>query len=109
MLCFYLHPIFFSSATMNIGAVAAMREIKSAISVARHVLDNTQHSLIVGERATEFAERMGFKRETLTTNVSKSMWTKWKADNCQPNFWMVGQFFSHQEDCINLPSSKIIA
>ncbi|CAH0389352.1 unnamed protein product [Bemisia tabaci] len=83
-----LDAMIMDGATMNIGAVAAMREIKSAISVARHVLDNTQHSLIVGERATEFAERMGFKRETLTTNVSRSMWTKWKADNCQPNFWM---------------------
>lgn len=81
--------LFVFRATMNIGAVAALRNIKSAISVARHVLENTQHSIIVGSQATEFAEKMGFKKESLTTNDSKVMWESWKADNCQPNFWMV--------------------
>lgn len=74
---------------MNIGAVAAMQNVKHAIAVARLVLENTKHTLLVGERATEFALQMGFENESLTTSKSRDMWAKWKSANCQPNFWMV--------------------
>ncbi|KAM3968123.1 N(4)-(Beta-N-acetylglucosaminyl)-L-asparaginase [Aphomia sociella] len=75
--------------TMNVGAVGALRRIKGAISVARHVLENTKHSFLVGELATRFALQMGFKEETLTTTESKRLWMKWhNENNCQPNFWM---------------------
>jgi len=74
---------------MNVGAVAALRRVKSAISVARHVLENTQHSLLVGDQATEFAVSVGFKEETLETNVSHQIWEQWKENSCQPNFWVV--------------------
>jgi N4-(beta-N-acetylglucosaminyl)-L-asparaginase len=73
--------------TMNIGAVASLRNIKDAIAVARHVLENTQHTLIVGEQATDFAVQMGFKKETLSTAKSKSIYNDWKSRHCQPNFW----------------------
>lgn len=86
---------------MNVGAVAAMRNIKDAIAVARHVLENTEHTLLVGDRATEFAEMMGFKKESLSTPVSKSMWKSWKKNQCQPNFWTVNilQFFLIKKIC----------
>lgn len=75
---------------MNVGAVGALRRIKSAISVARHVLEHTKHSILVGESATQFAIQMGFKEESLTTLHSKNMWKEWHDQNsCQPNFWMV--------------------
>ena len=35
--------------TMDVGAVGGLREIKEAIAVARHVLQHTEHSLLVGE------------------------------------------------------------
>jgi len=41
--------------TMDVGAVAGLRRIKNVISVARKVLTNTYHSLIVGDAATNFA------------------------------------------------------
>lgn len=75
--------------TMNVGAVAALRRVKSAISVARHVLEHTQHSLLVGDHATAFAVSLGFKQETLETNVSQKLWEQWKENSCQPNFWVV--------------------
>lgn len=75
-------------ATMNVGAVAAMRNIKHAIAVARYVLWNTQHTLLVGERATEFAMMMGFKNESLATTSSINMWQRWRNSRCQPNFWL---------------------
>lgn len=74
---------------MNVGAVAALRNIKDAIAVAKHVLQNTKHSLLVGDQATDFAIMMGFKTESLTTPESKGVWKKWRKNMCQPNFWTV--------------------
>lgn len=75
---------------MNVGAIGALRRVKNAISVARHVLEHTTHSFLVGDQATEFAIQMGFKEESLTTSTSKKMWMKWhNEDHCQPNAWMV--------------------
>lgn len=37
---------------MNVGAVGSMRNIKNAIGVARRVLENTQHTFLVGSGAT---------------------------------------------------------
>lgn len=75
---------------MNVGAVGALRRIKSAISVARHVLEHTKHSFLAGELATQFAVQMGFHEESLSTMESKELWLKWHNQNhCQPNFWMV--------------------
>lgn len=75
---------------MNVGAVGAIRRIKSAASVARHVLEHTKHSILVGELATQFAEQMGFQEESLSTPESKRIWLGWYyANHCQPNFWTV--------------------
>lgn len=74
---------------MNIGAVAAMRSIKDAIAVAKHVLVNTEHTLLVGEGATRFAVTMGFRNESLSTPRSEQLWKDWKNKSCQPNFWTV--------------------
>lgn len=71
------------------GAVGGIRRIKNAIGVARHVLENTEHSILVGSLATEFAEELGFPDETLQTNYSQNMWSEWKRSSCQPNFWKV--------------------
>ncbi|XP_053599681.1 N(4)-(Beta-N-acetylglucosaminyl)-L-asparaginase isoform X2 [Plodia interpunctella] len=84
-----LDAMIMDGKTMNVGAVGALRRIKNVISVARHVLEHSKHSFLVGELATEFALQMGFTEESLTTPESKKMWMKWRnEDNCQPNFWM---------------------
>lgn len=74
---------------MDMGAVASMGKIKNAIGVAKNVLENTEHSLIVGDLATNFALEMGFKEESLQTSYSKQLWSDWKENKCQPNFWKV--------------------
>lgn len=73
---------------MNVGAVGSMRRIKEASKVARHVMENTKHTFLVGEGATQFAKQMGFKETNLSTNYSLDLWKQWKI-NCQPNFWIV--------------------
>src|SRR5512138_1797718 len=49
------------------GAVAALEGIKNPISVARKVMDKTNHVLIVGAGALAFAKKLGFKEESLLT------------------------------------------
>ncbi|XP_068144758.1 putative N(4)-(beta-N-acetylglucosaminyl)-L-asparaginase GD10667 [Drosophila tropicalis] len=82
-----LHAMIMDGATMDVGAVGGLRRIKNAIRVARHVLENTQHTMLVGDLATEFGQSMGFKVESLTTNGSTNMWQNWVDKKCQPNFW----------------------
>ena len=77
------------SPTHRSGAVAGLRRIKNAIGVARKVMEHTEHTILVGEWATQFAIQMGFPEENLTTNESNEIWEEWKSKNCQPNFWMV--------------------
>lgn len=71
------------------GAVGGIRRVKDAIGVARHVLENTEHSILVGSLATNFAKQLGFPDESLQTNFSQNLWQEWKDNKCQPNFWKV--------------------
>lgn len=77
---------------MNMGAVGSMKRIKAASKVARLVMENTKHTLLVGDGATQFAKQMGFKETDLSTNYSLNLWNHWKT-NCQPNFWTVCNLF----------------
>lgn len=74
---------------MNMGAVGHMKRIKSAAKVARLVMENTKHTFLVGDEATQFAIQMGFKETNLSTVGSLNLWKQWKSNNCQPNFWTV--------------------
>ncbi|KAK2584405.1 hypothetical protein KPH14_006787 [Odynerus spinipes] len=82
-----LDAMIMDGVKMDVGGVGGIRNIKSAMSVARKVLENTEHSLLGGSLATKFAIQMGFKEESLETDESQDMWKKWKENNCQPNFW----------------------
>jgi N4-(beta-N-acetylglucosaminyl)-L-asparaginase len=42
-------------------------------------MEETQHTLIVGDDATRFAARMGFAETSLTSVVSQQAWDKWAA------------------------------
>jgi hypothetical protein len=46
----YSNIFYFSSKTMDVGSVAALRMVKPAIAVARAVMDYTQHTLLVGDQ-----------------------------------------------------------
>ncbi|XP_071787684.1 N(4)-(Beta-N-acetylglucosaminyl)-L-asparaginase-like [Asterias amurensis] len=81
-----LDAMIMDGVTHDVGSVGCLRRVKSAISVARAVMNYTKHTLLVGELATQFAKEMGFKEETLSTNTSIEDWKQWKAKECQPNF-----------------------
>ncbi|XP_028316210.1 N(4)-(beta-N-acetylglucosaminyl)-L-asparaginase isoform X1 [Gouania willdenowi] len=81
-----LDAMIMNGDTMEVGAVADLRRIKNAIGVARAVMEHTEHTLLVGESASVFAENMGFIAEDLTTNKSLNIFSQWLKGNCQPNY-----------------------
>ena len=62
----------------NYGAVLGVKEIKHVISVARKVMEDTPHVMLVGEGVKKFAISKGFEPENLLTEASKKAWEKWK-------------------------------
>nr|AMB26755.1 aspartylglucosaminidase [Leptopilina heterotoma] len=83
-----LDALLMDGVTMNVGAVGAVKDVKNPISIARKVMENTDHTLLVGESVTQFAKQMGFETQSLNTEDSKEKWQKWKENSCQPNYWM---------------------
>src|ERR1041384_3939313 len=61
------------------GAVAALEGVRTPSLVAKAVLENTDHHLIVGKGAQDLARNMGFKIEDdLNTDNSRRKWLEWK-------------------------------
>jgi N4-(beta-N-acetylglucosaminyl)-L-asparaginase len=61
------------------GGVASIEGIRTPSLVARAVLHTTDHHLLVGKGAQEFARSMGFKVEDdLNTETSRARWLEWK-------------------------------
>jgi N4-(beta-N-acetylglucosaminyl)-L-asparaginase len=61
------------------GGVAALEGVRTPSRVARAVLDTTDHHLLVGRGAQEFARAMGFTIEAdLNTETSRARWLEWK-------------------------------
>src|SRR5437660_1680676 len=61
------------------GAVAALEGVRTPSLVAKAVMDNTDHHLLVGKGAQQFARNMGFKIEDdLNTEESRKLWREWK-------------------------------
>jgi N4-(beta-N-acetylglucosaminyl)-L-asparaginase len=64
--------------TRRAGAVAALRNIKSPSQVARAVMQETDHIMLVGDNALRFAKAFGFEEENLLTEKSRLAWLVWK-------------------------------
>jgi len=65
------------------GAVAFLQEIENPISVARKVMEETPHVMIVGSGAQEFALEKGFEKKNLLTAGAKKDWMEWKEQEDQ--------------------------
>ncbi len=60
--------------TLAAGAVAAVRGYEHPISIARKVMEELPHVLLVGSGAERFAAEMGFERRELLTEKAKQVW-----------------------------------
>lgn len=75
----------------NMGAVAGLRRVKDATKVARDVMELTEHSMLAGELATEFAVKLGYTKESLTGEYSRQLYQDWVKNGCVPNFYTDGR------------------
>lgn len=70
------------------GAVASLRNIKNPSKVARLVLERTDHILLVGEGALNFAKAHGFQEENLLTERARQEWLQWKENMSTNDDWL---------------------
>src|SRR5437762_14176632 len=61
------------------GAVACLEGVRTPSLVAKKVMEETDHILIVGKDAQRFGRNLGFKIEDdLNTEKSRKLWLEWK-------------------------------
>ena len=61
------------------GGVASLEGVRTPSLVAKAVMDQTDHHLLVGKGAQNFARGLGFKIEDdLNTENSRKLWLNWK-------------------------------
>jgi L-asparaginase / beta-aspartyl-peptidase len=60
--------------TLRAGAVGALRGYRNPISVARKVMEELPHVLLVGEGASRFAAEMGFEAQNLLTDEAAEVY-----------------------------------
>jgi N4-(beta-N-acetylglucosaminyl)-L-asparaginase len=64
--------------TQRGGGVAALEGIKTPSKVAKLVMERTDHVLLVGKGALEFAKLQGFAEEDLNTPFTRELYRYWK-------------------------------
>jgi len=70
------------------GAVGALEGIKTPSVVAKYVLLYTDHIMLVGKGAKEFALSYGFQEEDLLTDKSREIWLRWRANRGPDDDWL---------------------
>lgn len=102
------------------GAVAALQRIRHPSQVARLVMEQSDHVLLVGEGALQFARAHGFLEENLLTEKARKIWLYWKQTHSDRDDWIppssddidpeVRKFFKIPEKPRSpLPKSKLDA
>jgi N4-(beta-N-acetylglucosaminyl)-L-asparaginase len=61
----------------DFGSVAFLENIEHPVSVARKVMEETPHNMLVGEGAYQFALSQGFESVNLLTEESERKWKNW--------------------------------
>ncbi len=74
--------------TRGAGSVGALENIKTPSSVAQKVMEHTDHVLLVGRGALEFARAMGFDEHNLLTPMARERWVEWKRQLSDKDDWI---------------------
>lgn len=69
----------------NAGSVAGVENIRHVISLARCVMQKTDHVMLVGDGAKKFAVENNFKEENLLTEKARLAWEEWKKKKIKNN------------------------
>src|SRR5579863_5650124 len=67
--------------TMRAGSVASVRNIKNVARLAKTVMENTNHVMLVGDGARRYGVDEGFEEMNLLTDKSRKIWLAWKASS----------------------------
>ena len=82
-----LDASFMDGKTYSAGAVACLENIKTPSSVAKLVMQRTDHVLLVGAGALDFARAWGFREENLLTEKARKIWLRWKEELSPSDDW----------------------
>jgi beta-aspartyl-peptidase (threonine type) len=75
--------IVMDGSTLRAGAVATLQHIRNPVRLARKVLENCPHMMLVAEGAERFAHEQGIKlcaNDELLTDAEREAWSKCKMD-----------------------------
>lgn len=84
--------------TYNAGSVAAIENIKTPSSVARLVMERTDHVMLVGSAALDFARSFGFQEEELLTEESRQIWLRWRENHSDRDDWGPAEHLIGRDD-----------
>ena len=93
--------------TRNAGSVAGIKYIKTPSSVARLVMERTNHVMLVGQGALDFALAHGFKKENLLTEKARVAWLKWKENLSDKDDWFPPKGGDYSDEYKNRPTGTI--
>jgi L-asparaginase / beta-aspartyl-peptidase len=81
--------IVMDGSTLRAGAVATLQHVRNPVGLARKVLENCPHMMLVAEGAERFAQEQGIKlcaNEELVTDAEREAWSKCKMDKHASGF-----------------------
>lgn len=90
-----LDASFMDGKTYSAGAVASLENIKTPASVAKLVMQHTDHVLLVGPGALEFARAWGFPEENLLTEKARKIWLRWKEELSPTDDWGAPEYLQN--------------
>jgi L-asparaginase / beta-aspartyl-peptidase len=93
-----LDAILMDGSTLKAGAVAAVERIRNPIRLARCVLEKSEHMMIVGPGAEQFAEENGIplcNPEELVTDSERAAWQR-----CLEDSHAVEHHVSHEQGTV---------
>ncbi len=72
--------------TLGYGAVAGLEGIATPAAVARRVMEETEHVMLVGEGARSFAIDQGFADQDMLTPDAREVWEAWRSRGQDQDF-----------------------
>ncbi len=66
------------------GAVCAIERHRHPVTVARFVMERTEHSMLAGSLADNFADSHGLESTSILSERAKTKWETWKKSNTPP-------------------------
>lgn len=79
---------------LRCGSVSFVRGFAHPISIARAVMEQTDHVMLVGEGAEAFAKMKGFEKRKLENKAAKEAWKEWKKGKQSDNHDTIGMLAS---------------